>query len=61
MQQSDIKNLDNTAETSSAEKSNESSASLEFRNICRGFGDEWNREEVISDFSLAMNPGELTV
>jgi NitT/TauT family transport system ATP-binding protein len=61
MQQSVMKNLDNTAETSSAGKSNESSASLELRNVCRGFGDEWNREEVISDFSLTINPGELTV
>ncbi len=61
MQQSDIKNKNNSADISSAEKSTENSASLELRNVCRGFGDEWNREEVISDFSLSINPGELTV
>jgi len=61
MQQSDIKNKNNSADIPSAEKSTENSASLELRNVCRGFGDEWNREEVISDFSLSINPGELTV
>ena len=61
MQQSDIKNKNNSADISSAEKSTENSASLELRNVFRGFGDEWNREEVISDFSLSINPGELTV
>jgi NitT/TauT family transport system ATP-binding protein len=61
MQQSYIKNKNNSADIPSAEKSTENSASLELRNVCRGFGDEWNREEVISDFSLSINPGELTV
>ncbi len=61
MQQSDIKNKNNSADISSAEKSTENSASLELRNVCRGFGDEWSREEVISDFNLSINPGELTV
>jgi NitT/TauT family transport system ATP-binding protein len=61
MQQSDMKNLDSSADISSAGKSTENSASLELKNVCRGFGDEWNREEVISNFSLSINPGELTV
>jgi NitT/TauT family transport system ATP-binding protein len=61
MQQSDMKNLDSSADISSAGKSPENSASLELKNVCRGFGDEWNREEVISNFSLSINPGELTV
>ena len=61
MQQSDMKNLDSSADISSAGKSTENSASLELKNVCRGFGDEWSREEVISNFSLSINPGELTV
>jgi NitT/TauT family transport system ATP-binding protein len=61
MQQSDMKNLHSSADISSAGKSTENSASLELKNVCRGFGDEWNREEVISNFSLSINPGELTV
>ena len=61
MQQSDMKNLYSSADISSAGKSTENSASLELKNVCRGFGDEWNREEVISNFSLSINPGELTV
>jgi len=61
MQQSDMKNLYSSADISSAGKSTENSASLELKNVCRGFGDEWSREEVISNFSLSINPGELTV
>jgi NitT/TauT family transport system ATP-binding protein len=61
MQQSDMKNLDSSADIISAGKSTENSASLELKNVCRGFGDEWSREEVISNFSLSINPGELTV
>jgi len=36
-------------------------ASLEIKNISKGFGEEWAREEIIDDFSLDLNPGELTV
>ena len=61
MQQSDMKNLDSSADISSAENLTGSSASLELKSVCRGFGDEWNREEVISNFTLSINPGELTV
>ena len=61
MQQSDMKNLDSSADISSAGKSSENSASLELKSVCRGFGDEWNREQVIKDFNLSINPGELTV
>jgi NitT/TauT family transport system ATP-binding protein len=61
MQQSDMKNLDSSAGISPAGKSTENSASLELKNVCRGFGDEWSREEVISNFSLSINAGELTV
>ena len=61
MQQSDMKNLDSSADKLFAGKSPENSASLELKNVCRGFGDEWSREEVISNFSLSINPGELTV
>ena len=38
-----------------------SEANLEIKNVFKGFGDAWNREEIISDFSLSVNPGELTV
>jgi NitT/TauT family transport system ATP-binding protein len=51
MQQSDTQNKNLT----------ENSASLEFKDVCRGFGEEWSREEVIRDFTLSINPGELTV
>jgi len=34
---------------------------IEFKSVCRGFGEEWAREEIISDFNLTITPGELTV
>jgi len=38
-----------------------SKASLEIKNVSKGFGEVWDREEIISDFSLTANPGELLV
>jgi len=38
-----------------------SEANLELKNISKGFGEIWEREEIISNFSLSVNPGELTV
>ena len=61
MQQSNTKKKNNSTEVKSTDEENTHSASLELKSVCRGFGDEWNREEVISDFSLSINPGELTV
>ncbi|NQU61110.1 MAG: ABC transporter ATP-binding protein [Rhodospirillales bacterium] len=34
---------------------------VELKGVCRGYGEEWSREEVISDFNLTITPGELTV
>ena len=61
MQQSNTKKKNNSTDVKPADEGNENSASLELKSVCRGFGDEWNREEVISDFTLSINPGELTV
>lgn len=36
-------------------------ATLELKNVNRTFGTEWEREEIIKDFTLTVNPGELTV
>ncbi len=36
-------------------------ATVEFKSVTRGFGEKWDREEVISNFNLTINPGELTV
>ncbi len=61
MQQSNTMKKNNSTDVKPADEGNENSASLELKSVCRGFGDEWNREEVISDFTLSINPGELTV
>jgi len=36
-------------------------ATVELKNVSKGFGEEWEHEEVIVDFNLTVNPGELTV
>ena len=33
---------------------------IELRNVSKGYGDAWEREEVIENLSLDINPGELT-
>ena len=39
----------------------EGQATLELSNVSRGFGEAWEREEILKDFTLTVNPGELTV
>jgi NitT/TauT family transport system ATP-binding protein len=36
-------------------------ATIELKNVSRGFGEEWAREEVITNFDLTVSPGDLTV
>ena len=33
---------------------------IELRNVCKGYGDEWEHEDVIDNLSLDINPAELT-
>ena len=35
-------------------------ATVEIRNVSKGYGDEWERLQVIEDISLTLAPGELT-
>lgn len=36
-------------------------ATIELKNVVKGYGEDWERQEVVSDFSLVVNPGEMTV
>lgn len=36
-------------------------ATVQIKNISRGFGEEWQREEVIANFNLTVEPGQMTV
>jgi NitT/TauT family transport system ATP-binding protein len=36
-------------------------ATIELKNVSRGFGEEWAREEVIQNFDLTVSAGSLTV
>ncbi len=36
-------------------------ATIELKNVSRGFGEEWAREEVIENFDLSVSAGSLTV
>ena len=38
-----------------------SEATLDIKNISKGFGEFWSREEIIMDFSLTVHAGELLV
>ena len=40
---------------------NSDGATIELKNVSRGFGEEWAREEVITNFDLTVSPGDLTV
>lgn len=33
---------------------------VEFKNVSRGFGEEWDREEVVRNLSFEIKPGDLT-
>ena len=46
---------------SSKSNSTDNAATIELKNVNRGFGEEWDREEVISNFNLTVLPGSLTV
>ena len=39
----------------------ETQATLELKGVCKGFGEAWEREEILKDFTLTLNPGQLTV
>lgn len=45
----------------SLSNSNDEKATVELKSVTRGYGEKWDREEVISNFDLTINPGELTV
>ena len=36
-------------------------ATVEIRDVNKGFGEEWSREEVIANFNLIVEPGQMTV
>ena len=52
----------NTRSTGDARKGDPgiSKATVELKNVCKGFGEDWQREEVVTDFSLLIKPGDLT-
>jgi NitT/TauT family transport system ATP-binding protein len=35
-------------------------AKVELRNVCKGYGDDWDRQEVVADVNLTISPGTLT-
>jgi NitT/TauT family transport system ATP-binding protein len=35
-------------------------AKVELKNVCKGYGDDWERQEVVADFNLTIEPGLLT-
>ncbi len=45
----------------SVSNNHDEKATVELKSVSRGYGEKWDREEVISNFDLKVNPGELTV
>lgn len=35
-------------------------STVELKNVCKGFGEDWEREEVVANVDLVITPGELT-
>jgi len=54
---------ENTTMTSDQPKTagTEGQSKVELRNISKAYGEEWEVEQIISDLSLTVPPGELTV
>jgi NitT/TauT family transport system ATP-binding protein len=50
-----IASADRAASTAAVPKT-----TIELKGLCKGYGDDWAREEVIADCNLTMAPGTLT-
>src|SRR6056297_2033912 len=47
--------------TTAAEASAAGQSGMELINVSKGYGEEWNFEQVLGNLSLELEPGKLTV
>src|SRR5262249_60640090 len=58
---SQLNNTDQPATVASLAGGTASQASVEIKGVCKSYGDEWERQDVIRDLTLDVLPGKLTV
>jgi len=56
-----LNNSDQPASVASLAGSTASQASVEIKGVCKSYGEEWERQDVIKDLTLDILPGKLTV
>ncbi len=49
-----------SSDTTTAAAAATATATVELKSVYKGFGEDWEREEVVSDLNLLITPGELT-
>lgn len=58
--QQPVKNQEMRSKDAGATDQSATKATVELKSVCKGFGEDWAREEVVADFNLLIKPGELT-
>src|SRR5258708_34303374 len=56
-----LNNSDQPASVASLAGSTASQASVEIKGVCKSYGEEWERQDVIKDLTLDVLPDKLTV
>ena len=56
-----LNNIDQPASTAGLAGGTVSQASVEIKQVCKSYGEEWERQDVIKDLTLDILPGKLTV
>ena len=56
-----INNIDQPVSVAGLAGGTATQASVEIKDVCKSYGEEWERQEVIKDLTLDVLPGKLTV
>src|SRR6266853_3831021 len=56
-----VNNIDQPGSVAGLAAGNALQASVEIRDVCKSYGEEWERQDVIKDLTLDILPGKLTV
>src|SRR4030095_12554182 len=56
-----INNIDQPVSVAGLADGTATQASVEIKDVCKSYGEEWERQEVIKDLTLDVLPGKLTV
>src|SRR5262245_66508272 len=56
-----VNNIDQPASVAGLAGATASQAKVEIKEVCKSYGEEWERQDVIKDLTLDVLPGKLTV